>query len=537
MAPETVSQKALIFVPLIKAGSISFQVELRFQNIHYSLGVSKTKAFLMGGKPGVKHILKNVSGAVASGQILAIIGSSGAGKTSLLNVLVGKTSGDTKGVDITGDVTVNGKALSKAFFLDNAAYVPQEDHLWSALTVRESLMYACTMYSPSMSGAECSKRVDEALASLGLEACQHTKVGSVFIKGISGGQKRRTSIGLELVVQRKILFLDEPTSGLDATSASEIMALLRRLASETGVIIITSVHQPSSRVFENFDQVILLTMGRTAYFGPAVDGLEHFRRLGHEPTGLVNPAEYLLEITNSDFSDAADVKRLTELWSESPACEALNKRLQAPFLPPVTSGRNTGCMDSVRRLGQLVSRASLSSIRDPAAYALRLVLYVGMSLFLGNVYSRLENTQEDVLERAFFILWINAFNPYMDLAALPLFGQEKSVVMKEVQILSVRHGNLSHAVRHGEPGPAGWRCIREHDSWNRCFRHLAVDLLPFQRVLHRSRPPASILAWALLDLSPQVFVGNVGKDRLRRPDLLGNGHLLCLLRRDRGPGT
>ncbi|CAN0166070.1 unnamed protein product, partial [Ectocarpus sp. 8 AP-2014] len=230
-------------------------VDFRFRDVRLSVEVSKIKASLMGGIAGVKKILRGVSGAVESGQILAIIGSSGSGKTSLLDVLVGRINANTKGLHITGNVTVNGKAMSKSFFLENAAYVPQEDRLWSALTVRENLMFACKMYMPNMSRAECDHRVDEVLTSLGLESCQHTKVGNIFLKGISGGQKRRTSIGVELVVQRKILFLDEPTSGLDAASASGIMDLLRRLASETGVIIITSVHQPSSRVFNSFDQV------------------------------------------------------------------------------------------------------------------------------------------------------------------------------------------------------------------------------------------------------------------------------------------
>ncbi|CAN0277096.1 unnamed protein product, partial [Scytosiphon promiscuus] len=117
------------------------------------------------------------------------------------------------------------------------------------------------------------------------------QIGSVFLKGVSGGQKRRTSIGMELVVHRPVLFLDEPTSGLDAASASEIMCLLRRLASERGVVVITSVHQPSTRVFNSFDQVMLLAMGQTAYFGPASDSLEHFARLGFKPDGLVNPAD------------------------------------------------------------------------------------------------------------------------------------------------------------------------------------------------------------------------------------------------------
>eukprot|EP00903_Cladosiphon_okamuranus_P021625 g19883.t2 len=395
------------------------KVDFRFRDVRFSVEVSKTQASLMGGKAGVKHILRGVSGAVESGQILAIIGSSGAGKTSLLDVLVGKVSANNKGLNITGSITVNGQPMSKSFFLENAAYVPQEDRLWSALTVRENLMFACKMYNPEMSHSDCNQRVDTVLASLGLEGCQHTKVGNIFLKGISGGQKRRTSIAVELVVQRKILFLDEPTSGLDAASASEIMALLRRLASETGVIIITSVHQPSSRVFNSFDQVILLTMGQTAYFGPARDSLDHFASLGHEPQGLVNPADYLLEITNSDFSDAKAVQKLADAWHETPANTTLSNRLEAPHSPPVAGGATAGFLSGVRRLRALITRAAMNSIRDPAAYALR--------------YYRLENTQGDILNRVFLILWINAFNSYMDMAAIPLFGQEKDAVVKEVQ--------------------------------------------------------------------------------------------------------
>ncbi|CAM9811429.1 unnamed protein product, partial [Ectocarpus fasciculatus] len=485
------------------------KVDFRFRDVRYSVQVSKTKASLMGGKAGVKQILRGVSGAVESGQILAIIGSSGAGKTSLLDVLVGKISAGTKGLEITGDVIVNGKAMSKSFFLENAAYVPQEDRLWSALTVRENLTFASKMYSPLLSRGECHKRVDKVLASLGLEGCQHTKVGNVFLKGTSGGQKRRTSIGVELVFRRKILFLDEPTSGLDAASASEIMDLLKRLASDTGMIIITSVHQPSSRVFNSFDQVtqqsapcggwkhhhglsrktafkqckkrasrdtkgfcpipggpivlvlpttnnvattllhdqvILLTMGQTAYFGPAVDSLDHFARLGHEPKGLVNPADYLLEITNSDFSDKKAVQRLTEAWKETPACQALNARLLAPLSPPLAEGAKAGWPSAFLQLRALVVRASMNSVRDPAVYALRLVVYVFMSFFLGSVYYRVENTQEDILNRAFLIIWINAFNSYMDMAAIPVFELEKQAVVKENGQYAVASFCIANAV-------------------------------------------------------------------------------------------
>ncbi|CAN0345524.1 unnamed protein product [Ectocarpus sp. 12 AP-2014] len=196
------------------------------------------------------------------------------------------------------------------------------------------------------------------------------------------------------------------------------MALLKRLASETGVIIITSVHQPSSRVFNSFDQVILLTMGQTAYFGPAVDSLDHFASLGHEPRGLVNPADYLLEITNSDFSDKKAVQRLADVWKETPACRALNARIEAPLSAPLTEGSKAGWFSAALQLRELVARASMNSVRDPAAYAL-------------SRYYQVENTQEDILNRVFLILWINAFNSYMDMAAIPVFEQEKDAVVKE----------------------------------------------------------------------------------------------------------
>ncbi|CAB1101456.1 ABC [Ectocarpus sp. CCAP 1310/34] len=163
------------------------------------------------------------------------------------------------------------------------------------------------------------------------------------------------------------------------------MDLLRRLASEMGVIIITSAHQLSSRVFNSFDQVILITMGQTAYFGPAVGGLDHFASLGHKPDGLVNPADYLLEITNSDFSDAKAVQRLADAWKNSSACKTLHSRLHSPLPPSLEAKPEAEWMSNLRQLRALIARAAMSSVRDPAAYALR--------------YYKVENTQEDILNR------------------------------------------------------------------------------------------------------------------------------------------
>ncbi|CAM9490513.1 unnamed protein product [Choristocarpus tenellus] len=383
--------------------------------------------------------------------------------------------------------------MSRDFFLENAAYVPQEDRLWSALTVRENLFYSCKLHNPNLSASVCDSRVDEVLGSLGLVGCQHTKIGNVFLKGVSGGQKRRTPIGMELVADRKVLFLDEPTSGLDAASAAEIMALLKRLAVERGVAIITSVHQPSTHVFNSFDQcrtkrvpdlffrscsvrstdsetqstvnvdgcmsncsnlspnvipaccvqstfsplwrnvVILLTMGQTAFFGPASEALQYFAGLGLKPTGLVNPADYLLEITNSDFSDATVVQDLANSWKTSSANATLMSRIVSANPPSIPRKPSQGLRAGLLRLFTLVKRAGQNSARDPAAYAFRLVLYVFMSCFLGSVYYRVDNNQEDLLNRAFLILWMNAFNSYMDMAAIPVFSLEKEAVVKEFQ--------------------------------------------------------------------------------------------------------
>ncbi|CAM9561741.1 unnamed protein product [Phaeothamnion confervicola] len=214
------------------------------------------------------------------------------------------------------------------------------------------------------------------------------------------------------------------------------MALLKELASVRNIAIVCSIHQPSTQVFQGFDKVMLLTMGRTAFFGKAADALPHFARLGRKCVGNYNPADFLLEITNSDFSDAAVVSALVDAWAPSELGRGLAAAVEGPGLArqdsmPPRRPWGVAVRAFFVQLSTLAARVALNYRRDPAAYIIRAFLYLFMSLFLGSVYYRVENTQADVYNRVFVILWIQAFNSYATSASLPVFSIERDVVLKE----------------------------------------------------------------------------------------------------------
>lgn len=190
------------------------------------------------GKP-MKQILFKSSGHVQPGETVAIMGPSGSGKTSLLNVLAGRMN-LSRGSKFEGNITINGKNLAKEEFGKLASFVEQDDFLISTMTVRELFEFAIqitTYHTPT----ECTQKVDELIHRLGLSSCQHTLVGNASIKGLSGGERKRASIGYELITNPSLLFLDEPTSGLDSNIAYKIIQLLNSEA-ERGMTILATIH-------------------------------------------------------------------------------------------------------------------------------------------------------------------------------------------------------------------------------------------------------------------------------------------------------
>lgn len=209
---------------------------------------------------GEKDILNSCWGQVPHGNVCAILGPSGAGKSSLLNVLAGRvTSNHT--YHISGTVKISGEPIVPSEFRKNIAYVMQDDALMATATPREALLFSASMRLPQSDSMEkLILLTDKLLADLGLTECADVIIGNALIKGISGGQRKRTSVGVEVITDPLLLFLDEPTSGLDSHTASNLVILLKKIAMKDCVVLCT-IHQPSSEVFSLFDSCIVMRQG------------------------------------------------------------------------------------------------------------------------------------------------------------------------------------------------------------------------------------------------------------------------------------
>ncbi|KAK9867775.1 hypothetical protein WJX84_007302 [Apatococcus fuscideae] len=213
------------------------------------------------------HLLQSVTGFIAPGQMTALMGPSGSGKTTLLDVLAGrKTAGTTQ-----GDISFAGQAPTISFLRRHTGYVEQFDTLVDNLTVREMLMYTAELKLPmSQSLAEKRARVTSIIELLALLPCQNRRIGNAMQRGISGGQAKRTNIGIALVTSPRVLFLDEPTSGLDSFTSNEVMDVIKSLSqTEDSMTICATIHSPTAHAFALFGKMIILLQGRMVFFGDA----------------------------------------------------------------------------------------------------------------------------------------------------------------------------------------------------------------------------------------------------------------------------
>nr|XP_016450412.1 PREDICTED: ABC transporter G family member 24-like [Nicotiana tabacum] len=262
-----------------------------------------------------KHLLRSVNGKIMPGRITAVMGPSGAGKTTLLSALAGKTVGCT----ISGSILINGKPEPIHSYRKIVGFVPQDDIVHGNLTVEENLWFnARCRLSADLPKPDKVLIVERVIDFLGLQSVRGSLVGTVEKRGISGGQRKRVNVGLELVMEPSLLFLDEPTSGLDSASSQLLIRALRREALE-GVNICMVVHQPSYTLFKMFDDLILLAKGGlVVYHGPVKKVEDYFAGLGIDVPERVNPPDHFIDVleglvkptTNSNV----DYKELPVLW-------------------------------------------------------------------------------------------------------------------------------------------------------------------------------------------------------------------------------
>jgi len=248
--------------------------------------------------PEHRQILHAVSGVVLPGEVLVLMGPSGSGKTSLLSVVSGRAP---RAVRTQGRVTVNGGLFTKAA-KRRVGFVLQDDMLFETLTVHETLAFAAELRLPrSTTPAQRAARVEGVVAALGLAKCRDTIVGGWERRGISGGERKRVSIGHELLIDPALLLLDEPTSGLDATTALHLARTLRRLASG-GRAVCSTLHQPSSRIFLQLDRLMLLADGHVLYYGAAAAAVPWFATLGFACPYGVNVADFILDLAQGEVA-------------------------------------------------------------------------------------------------------------------------------------------------------------------------------------------------------------------------------------------
>lgn len=276
-----------------------FPITLKFEEVVYKIK-QETKGMCFGGPSSTKEktILNGVTGIVSPGEMLAMLGPSGSGKTTLLTALGGRLSGK-----LSGKITYNSQPFSGAI-KRRTGFVAQDDVLYPHLTVTETLLFTALLRLPqSLSREEKERHVEHVIAELGLNKCRNSMIGGPLFRGISGGEKKRVSIGQEMLINPSLLLLDEPTSGLDSTTAMRIITTVKRLA-DGGRTVITTIHQPSSRLYHMFDKVVLLSEGCPIYYGPASTALEYFSSVGFSTSITINPADLLLDLANGIGPDS-----------------------------------------------------------------------------------------------------------------------------------------------------------------------------------------------------------------------------------------
>ncbi|PKU83093.1 ABC transporter G family member 2 [Dendrobium catenatum] len=296
---------------------------LAFHNLTYTIKTptSKTFPFLLrridlassdgNSHPARRTLLDSISGEARDGEILAIIGASGSGKSTLIDALADRISKSSLG---KGGVFLNGHPLESNIQKTISAYVLQDDLLFPMLTVEETLTFAAEFRLPRwLSASKKRARVQALIDQLGLRAAASTIIGDEGHRGVSGGERRRVSIGTDIIHDPILLFLDEPTSGLDSTSAFRVMKVLQMIAS-SGSVVVTSIHQPSARIMGLLDRLLILSQGRTIFFGSPNRLADFFADFGRPMSQGENKAEFALDVVREQEERPGGADKLVQFF-------------------------------------------------------------------------------------------------------------------------------------------------------------------------------------------------------------------------------
>ncbi|KAM3352387.1 hypothetical protein ACQJBY_023941 [Aegilops geniculata] len=418
--------------------------------------------------PRTKALLAGVSGEAKEGEILAVMGASGSGKSTLIDALANRISRDA----LKGSVTLNGEPLTGNILKSMSAYVMQDDLLFPMLTVTETLSFAADFRLPrSLCAAKKRARVHALIDQLGLRAAANTIIGDEGHRGVSGGERRRVSIGTDIIHDPILLFLDEPTSGLDSTSAFMVVKVLRRIA-ESGSIVITSIHQPSQRILGLLDRLILLSGGHTVFSGAPSALPTYFAEFGFPVPDDENRAEFALDLIRELEASPTGTKPLADFhrtWkvmhavSDDAAAWAPTMSLKEAISASISRGKlvsgadvSSGEAASMHTYANpfwvemkvLTKRSAINTRRMPELFLIRLGAVVVTGAILATVFFKLDQSPKGAQERLGFFAFAMSTMFYTCADALPVFLQERYVFLRETAYGAYRHVSyvLSNAI-------------------------------------------------------------------------------------------
>ncbi|BBN16152.1 ATP-binding cassette, subfamily G (WHITE), member 2 [Marchantia polymorpha subsp. ruderalis] len=433
-------------------------------------------------------LLHNISGVVRGGEILAVMGSSGSGKSTLIDALAQRIANHS----LQGSITLNGEEVKHNIGLMRSisAYVMQDDLLFPMLTVKETLRFAAELRLPS-SSAEKSSRVREVIKQLNLSKVEDTIIGDEGHRGVSGGERRRVSIGKEIVHDPLLLFLDEPTSGLDSANAYTVVETLLEIA-QTGSIVMLSVHQPSMRILKLVTTLLLIADGRTIYCGPPRGMKDFFGTIGYEfnegdvtesvldlmqefhkaqvpVTGLVEEFQnYAAKLENEAAAIDNNIESVigcdASSSSEPDPESLLPTGVRGALAASIARGKLVGShayrkqyddMDTLvhkfanswaREVYVLAWRGALNLKRTPDLFLMRLVTVTVSGVFLATIFWRLDHSPQGLKERLGFFAFAISTTYYTCVDTLPIFLQERYIFMRETAHDSYRISSYVFAI-------------------------------------------------------------------------------------------
>ncbi|CCH46551.1 Pleiotropic drug resistance protein [Wickerhamomyces ciferrii] len=415
------------------------EIFVNLKDIRLTLKPSFMKNTVLRKPYDAKQLLKGVTCTFKPG-VNAIMGPSGSGKTTLLNFVTGRTQKST--ISAKGDVLLNQDEIPFDLLKKITTYVVQNDNvLIPTLTVRETLYYQARLRLDVSRYPYIPVIVTDLIRKIGLTDVADIPIGDAHTKGISGGEKRRVSIAIQLLNDSKILLLDEPTSGLDSFTSSSIIALLNELAITEGKTIILTIHQPKFEIFQKFDNVLLLANGSVIYDGAPLDMIEYFDSMGLRPEPEMNFADYMLDvISNRSENGPETAAKMIANWTKVDKGEFTEDTI------PVSEDKANKeyDLDQYKTLIKkphilkvafqpILERQFKVILRSPNVFFCRFGQIAGLSVIHALYFSPMRNDSESVLNRLGLIQQVTVLYFVGMLSNVTVFPIEKSTFYQEYE--------------------------------------------------------------------------------------------------------